>query len=78
MLYEEINNKKIIKPLFKWIGGKTQLLDELTSLLPESYGTYYEPFAGGAALYFAIQPKKAVLNDLNSQLMNVYDCCKNI
>ena len=59
------------KPVVKWAGGKTQLLDELLPLVPE-YDTYYEVFVGGGALFFALKPKKAVLNDFNKQLMNLY------
>lgn len=60
-----------MKPIVKWAGGKTQLLKELLPLIPE-YDTYYEPFFGGGALFFASESNKAVINDLNKQLMNVY------
>lgn len=65
-----------MKPILKWAGGKTQLLKDLLPLIPE-FKTYYEPFLGGGALYFALQPKKAVLNDFNSQLINVYSQVKD-
>lgn len=61
-----------IKPLVKWAGGKTQLLDELLPLIPKNINTYYEPFIGGGALYFALEPKIAVINDCNVQLINLY------
>lgn len=64
-----------MKPLIKWAGGKTQLLSELLPLIPE-FNVYYEPFFGGGALYFALEPKRAVLNDYNPQLMNLYKQCK--
>ena len=41
-----------LKPFTKWTGGKRQLLPELTRLMPEKYGTYFEPFVGGGALFF--------------------------
>lgn len=69
--------KTNIEPVVKWAGGKRQLLDELTNRMPEKYGTYYEPFFGGGALFFAVQPKKAVINDFNSQLVNVYTQLQN-
>lgn len=61
-----------IKPCVKWAGGKRQLLGQLKAHLPKSYGRYYEPFIGGGALLFDIQPDKAVINDINEQLLNVY------
>ena len=60
------------KPFVKWAGGKRQIIDKLTKLVPEKYDTYYEPFIGGGALLFELSPKKAVINDYNKELMNVY------
>ena len=65
------------KPFVKWAGGKRSVIDKLTKLLPEKYNTYYEPFVGGGALLYELQPKKAVINDYNSELMNVYSCIKD-
>lgn len=59
-------------PLLKWPGGKRALLAEILPLVPEEYGTYYEPFLGGGALYFALQSKQAVLSDSNSDLIECY------
>lgn len=59
-------------PFVKWAGGKTQLLEKLESRMPTSYGRYYEPFIGGGALLFHLQPRVAVINDINEQLLNVY------
>ncbi len=61
-----------IGPFVKWAGGKKQLLDRLEARIPESYDRYYEPFIGGGALFLDVQPKKAVINDINEQLLNVY------
>ncbi|NCC87664.1 MAG: DNA adenine methylase [Clostridia bacterium] len=61
-----------IGPFVKWAGGKKQLLDRLKERLPESYGTFYEPFIGGGALLLDVQPNKAIINDTNEQLLNVY------
>ena len=65
------------KPFVKWAGGKRSIIDKLKQLAPEEYKTYYEPFVGGGAMLFELQPKKAVINDYNSELMNVYECIKD-
>ena len=61
-----------MKPIIKWVGGKTQLLPQIKERLPEQFNTYYEPFAGGAALLLDINPTTAVLNDINPELINMY------
>lgn len=60
------------KPFVKWAGGKRQIIDKLLKLIPDEFNTYYEPFVGGGALLFELSPKKAVINDSNKELMNVY------
>lgn len=65
------------KPFVKWAGGKRQVMNELKKYIPEEYNTYYEPFVGGGALLFELSPKKAVINDSNKELMNVYECLKD-
>lgn len=67
-----MREKTIIKPPLKWAGGKTQLLPELFKRVPRSFGTYIEPFFGGGALFFALQPSKAIVSDSNPELMNFY------
>ena len=59
-------------PIVKWVGGKTKLLPELTARMPERFGRYYEPFAGGAALFFRVAPRRAVLADSNPDLIGLY------
>ncbi len=61
-----------LKPFVKWAGGKKQLLAELASRMPQRYGRYYEPFIGGGALLLRVCPENAVINDVNSQLLNIY------
>lgn len=64
------------KPVLKWAGGKTQLLPQLTRLIPCTQGTYYEPFIGGGAAFFSFAGKRrfsrAVINDFNPELTNLY------
>lgn len=65
------------KPFVKWAGGKRSIIDKLINLVPEDFNTYYEPFVGGGAMLYELQPKKAVINDYNTELMNVYECIKD-
>jgi DNA adenine methylase len=67
----------LISPVVKWVGGKRQLLPVIKKNLPKKYNSYCEPFLGGGAVLFNIQPRKAIINDLNSELMNVYNVIKN-
>ena len=60
------------KPIVKWAGGKRQIIEILKNYLPKEFNTYYEPFVGGGALLFELSPKKAVINDSNKELINVY------
>lgn len=60
------------KPILKWAGGKTQMLGDLLPKVPSSYGRYIEPFFGGGAMFFAIQPEQAVIADSNPELINLY------
>lgn len=66
-----------LQPFTKWTGGKRQLLGELRSYMPETYGRYFEPFVGGGALFFDLAPEQAVINDFNEELINAYRQIKN-
>ncbi|MCL2687512.1 MAG: DNA adenine methylase [Methanobrevibacter sp.] len=70
-------SSKFICPVVKWVGGKRQLLDVIENHIPNNFDTYCEPFVGGGALLFHIKPQKAVINDINSELVNVYNIIKN-
>jgi len=72
-----ITKSRVIQPFLKWAGGKRQLLPEIRKYIPKRMGTYYEPFLGGGAVLFDLQPKKAVINDINSELINTYLVIKN-
>ncbi|GIW08839.1 MAG: site-specific DNA-methyltransferase (adenine-specific) [Dehalococcoidia bacterium] len=60
------------QPFVKWAGGKTNLLPELLRRVPAQFGTYFEPFVGGGALFFALSPPRAVLGDVNEDLICAY------
>lgn len=60
------------RPFLKWVGGKRRLLPEILKRIPGSYRTYHEPFLGGGALFFELQPKSAVLSDSNPDLIAAY------
>lgn len=59
-------------PFLKWAGSKRQLVPELLKRIPAKYGTYFEPFLGGGSMFFALQPTRAVLSDLNGRLIRTY------
>ena len=68
---------KLVAPFVKWVGGKRQLLDEIVPLLPGKVSSYCEPCVGGGAVLFSIQPKNAIVNDLNKDLIGVYKTVKD-
>ena len=59
-------------PFVKWAGGKRSVLRHLLPLVPTSFGKYFEPFVGGGAMFFALQPQRAVLSDNNERLVRTY------
>ena len=67
-----------IKPFLKWAGGKRQIIDKIKENIPREFNKYYEPFVGGGAVFFAIETKKIVINDYNSELINIYNILKDI
>ncbi len=67
-----MQSKIRVKPFLKWAGGKSQLLPEIQKRLPSKYERYFEPFVGGGAVFFSLQPQKAILVDINSELINTY------
>ena len=72
-----MSKNRLIAPFLKWVGGKRQLMPTITKLMPKKFTNYYEPFVGGGAVLFYTQPKKAVINDLNEDLINVYKIIKD-
>ena len=64
-------------PIVKWVGGKRQLMFELLKNMPKNYNRYFEPFIGGGALFFELQPTNAYISDMNEELINLYNVVKN-
>tara|TARA_Y100001970_G_scaffold45357_1_gene56899 strand:- start:3239 stop:4036 length:798 start_codon:yes stop_codon:yes gene_type:complete len=62
----------IIKPIFKWAGGKRQLLPYLKELFPTKFNKYIEPFVGGGAVFFYLKPEISIISDSNDELINAY------
>ncbi len=65
-----------MNPILKWAGGKRQLLTHILPLIPNDYHRYYEPFLGAGAVLFELQPTRAIINDANTELINVYKIVK--
>jgi DNA adenine methylase len=68
MTVSEIKNP----PLLKWPGGKRSLVNFILRIVPRRFNRYFEPFLGGGALFFALQPRKAYLSDKNADLIHAY------
>ncbi|MCU0468800.1 MAG: Dam family site-specific DNA-(adenine-N6)-methyltransferase [Arcicella sp.] len=66
-----------MKPLVKYRGGKSKEIPQIIKHIPKFDGRYIEPFFGGGALYFHLEPKKAIINDINSKLIAFYNGVKN-
>jgi DNA adenine methylase len=67
------------RPFLKWAGGKGRLLSQYEPFLPTTIDTYYEPFLGGGAVFFHLagRMQRAVLGDINPELVNVYCCVRD-
>jgi DNA adenine methylase len=65
------------RPFLKWAGGKHQLIPQYQPYFPPRYRNYYEPFVGGGAVFFHLQPQSAHLIDINAELVNVYRCVRD-
>lgn len=74
---DNMKKNKLVVPVLKWVGGKRQLLETFRPLLPSRITTYCEPFIGGGALLFHLQPSVACINDINPELIRVYTVIKN-
>ena len=75
VVLEELQNKTY--PIVKWVGGKRQLMFELLKNMPTKYNRYFEPFIGGGALFFELQPENAYISDMNEELINLYSVVRD-
>ncbi|MCY7276641.1 MAG: DNA adenine methylase, partial [Phormidesmis sp. CAN_BIN44] len=64
------------RPFLKWAGGKNKLIQQYLPYFPEGYRRYHEPFLGGGAIFFHLQPPQSFLADINIELVNVYRCVR--
>ena len=66
-----------MNPLLKYRGGKSREISRFDKYLPKEFETYIEPFFGGGALYFYLEPQKAIINDINEKLITFYRNVRN-
>ena len=76
VISEGVDERIEIKPFLKWAGGKRWLIANYPHMFPKTFGTYYEPFLGGGATFFHLQPTQSVLADLNEDLIQTYSAIK--
>ncbi len=74
LINENINH---LKPLVKWSGGKSDEIKFFEKYMPKDFDIYLEPFIGGGSVYFYLNPKKAVINDIHKDLIDLYRCIAN-
>ncbi len=72
-----LNTISSVPVIVKWAGGKRQLLPRLLASQPSSWNRYLEPFAGGAALFFALGRSGSYLSDTNAELINMYQVVRD-
>lgn len=65
-----------MKPIIKWAGGKSSEIKYIKESIP-NFDRYVEPFFGGGALFFDLEPKKAIINDISQELIFLYKLLKN-
>ncbi len=79
LIESQATKSKIAAPFVKWVGGKRSIIDELVKRFPATFGNYYEPFMGGAALFFELHErltKQAFLSDINLDLVITFQVVK--
>ena len=72
-----MTKNNLVAPVLKWVGGKRQLFETFKPLFPKKFSAYCEPFLGGGAVFFNLQPRKAYINDINKDLMLVYEVIRD-
>ncbi len=78
-MFSQVSKSTFPRPFLKWAGGKSKLIQQYLPYFPSknNYKNYYEPFLGGGAIFFCIQPETAILTDINAELITTYCCVKN-
>ncbi|MCM0590486.1 MAG: DNA adenine methylase [Gloeotrichia echinulata GP01] len=76
-MVSQIHQATCPRPFLKWAGGKSRLIQQYIPYLPKNYKTYYEPFLGGGAVFFYLQPPTAILTDINAELITTYCCVRD-
>src|SRR3989344_1129495 len=66
-----------MRPLIKWPGGKSREYKNIKNVIPQKIEKYIEPFFGGGGIYFSLEPRRAIINDINENLMQFYKYLKN-
>ena len=66
-----------MNPMLKYRGGKSREIPQFEKYIPESFSTYIEPFLGGGAVFFHLEPERAIINDVNERLISFYQCVRN-
>ncbi len=74
---EDIDDSSKASPFVKWAGGKRKLMPQFTPHFPKSFQSYHEPFLGGGAFFFHLQPRHAVLSDINHRLIKAYEAIRD-
>lgn len=72
-----MRKNRLAAPVVKWVGGKRQLMNSLMPLFPRHITSYCEPFLGGGAVLFELQPDVAYVNDINSELIQMYEVIRD-
>jgi DNA adenine methylase len=76
-MVSQISAKIFPRPFLKWAGGKARLITQYNKYFPQEYQTYYEPFLGGGAVFFYLDPPGSILSDINTELIITYRCVKD-
>lgn len=66
-----------MNPMLKYRGGKSREIPLFQKYIPASFSSYIEPFLGGGAVFFHLEPEQAIINDVNSRLITFYECVRN-
>lgn len=66
-----------MNPVLKYRGGKSKEIPRFLQYIPDDYNRYIEPFFGGGAVFFYLEPEKAIVNDVNEKLMTFYSQLRN-